>query len=60
MWEQRTDDIIYDESPFNAAATRSPRGLRRYSLVVDAAVGPLRVTARLGFRRRNKRNLTLA
>ncbi len=51
MWEDRTGTMIYDELPFNAEATRSPHASRRWSLVVDAAVGPLSVTARLGFRR---------
>ena len=49
MWEDRTGTMIYDELPFNAEATRSPHASRRWSLVVDAAVGPLSVTARLGF-----------
>ena len=60
MWEDRTGTMIYDESTFNAEATGSPHASRRWSLVVDAAVGPLSVTARLGFRRRNTRNLTIA
>jgi hypothetical protein len=60
MWEDRTGTMIYDELPFNAEATRSPHASRRWSLVVGAAVGPLSVTARLGFRRRNTRNLTIA
>jgi hypothetical protein len=41
MWEDRTGTMIYDELPFNAEATRSPHASRRWSLVVDAAVGPL-------------------
>ena len=48
MWEDRTGTMIYDELPFHAEATRSPHASRRWSLVVDAAVGPLSVTARLG------------
>ena len=56
MWEDRTGTMIYDELPFHAEATRSPHASRRWSLVVDAAVGPLRVNAHLGFRR-NTRNL---
>jgi hypothetical protein len=51
--------MIYDESPFNAEATGSRHASRRWSLVVDAAVGPLSVTAHLGFRH-NTRNLTIA
>ncbi|MDT5007184.1 MAG: hypothetical protein QOJ24_4360 [Mycobacterium sp.] len=60
MWEDRTGTMIYDELPFNVEATRRPHASRRWSLVVDAAVGPLSVTARLVFRRPNKRNLTVA
>jgi len=48
MWEDRTGTMIYDELPFHAEATRSPHASRRWSLVVDAAVGPLSVTARRG------------
>jgi hypothetical protein len=59
MWEDRTGTMICDEPQFNADATRSPHPSRRWSVVVDAAVGPLSVTAQLGFRR-NKRNLTVA
>ena len=59
MWEDGTDTTTCDESPSNAEATRRPHASRRWSFVVDAAVGPLSVTARLGFRR-NKRNLTVA
>jgi hypothetical protein len=59
MWEDRTGTTICDESPFTAEATRSPHPSRRWSFIVDAAVGPLSVTAQLGFRR-NERNLTVA
>ncbi len=57
MWEDPTGTMICDESPFNAEATRSPHPSRRWSFIVDAAVGPLTVTAHLRLRR-NKRNLT--
>ena len=58
MWEDRTDTMVYDELPFNAEATRSPHASRRWSLVVDAAVGAKRHRSP-GFRRRNTRNLTI-
>jgi hypothetical protein len=59
MWEDQTGTMICAESPFNAEATRSPHQSGRWSFVVDAALGPLSVTAQLGFRR-NKRNLIVA
>jgi hypothetical protein len=59
MRENRRGTMTCDESPFNAEATRNPHPSRRWSFVVDAAVGPLSVTAQLGFRR-NKRNLIVA
>lgn len=59
MWEDRTGTMICDESPFNAEATRNPHPSRRWSFVVDAALGPLSVTAQLGFGR-NKRNPAVA
>ncbi|MDT5097547.1 MAG: hypothetical protein QOC76_1284 [Mycobacterium sp.] len=59
MWEDQTGAMICAESPFKAEATRSPHPSGRWSFVVDAAVGPLSVTAQLGFRR-NKRTLAVA
>jgi hypothetical protein len=59
MWENRHGTMICDESSFNGEATRTPHPPRRWSFVVDAAVGPLSVTAQLGFRRK-KRNLIVA
>ena len=54
MWKDRPGTMICDESPFNAEATGSPQRSRYWSFVVDAAMGPLSVSAELGFRR-NKR-----
>ena len=59
MREDRTPTMVYDETRLNAEAAESPRASRRWSFVVDAALGPLSVTAHLGLRR-NKRNLTVA
>jgi hypothetical protein len=59
MREDRTPTMVYDETRLNAEATGSPAASRPWSFVVDAALGPLSVTAHLGFRR-NKRNLTVA
>jgi hypothetical protein len=59
MWENRSGTMICAESSFNGEATRTPHPPRRWAFVVDAAVGPLSVTAQLGFRR-NKRNLIVA
>jgi hypothetical protein len=52
---ERTGTMTCDKSPFNTEDAANPYESRRWSFVMDAAVGPLTVTAQLGVGR-NKRN----